>query len=47
VEEILILGVVVSQEVQMKIDKIKIVKEWKTLTKIKEVENFLRLVNFY
>jgi len=47
VEEIPILGVVVSQEVQMKIDKIKIVKEWKTLTKIKEVENFLRLVNFY
>jgi len=47
VEEILILGVVVSQEVQMKIDKIKIVKECKTLTKIKEVENFLRLVNFY
>ena len=31
----------------MKNDKIKVVKEWKTPTKIKEVESFLGLTNFY
>ena len=47
-EEILILGVVVGKgQVQMEEDKIKAVKEWKTLTKIKEVESFLEFVNFY
>ena len=28
-------------------DKVKVVKEWKTLTKIKEVESFLGFTNFY
>ena len=47
-EEIPILGVVVGKcQVQMEQDKIKVVKEWKTPTKIKEVENFLEFVNFY
>jgi len=41
-EEISILG-----EVQMKNDKIKAVKKWKTLTKIKEVKSFLEFANFY
>ena len=31
----------------MKNDKVKAVVEWKTPTKIKEVESFLRFVNFY
>ena len=47
-EEIPILRVVVGKcQVQMEQDKIKVVKEWKTPTKIKEVENFLEFVNFY
>jgi len=47
-EEIPILGVVVSKgQVQMEQDKIKVVKEWKVPTKIKEVESFLGFVNFY
>ena len=47
-EEISILGVIVSKEqVQMEQDKVKAVKEWKTPTKIKEVEIFLGFVNFY
>jgi len=28
-------------------DKVKAVKKWKTLTKIKEVESFLEFINFY
>ena len=48
IEEISILGVVVGwEEVQMENNKIKAVKEWKTPTKIKEVENFLEFANFY
>jgi len=48
VEEISILRVVVEQgEVQMENNKIKAVKEWKTPTKIKEVESFLEFANFY
>ena len=48
IEEILILRVVVEQgQVQMKNEKVKAVKEWKTPTKIKEVESFLEFVNFY
>ena len=48
IEEILILGVVVEwEEVQMENDKIKAIKEWKTPTKIKEVESFLDFANFY
>ena len=48
IEEISILGVVVGwEEVQMENNKIKAVKEWKTPTKIKEVESFLEFANFY
>ena len=48
IEEIPILGVVVGQEqVQMENEKVKAVKEWKTLTKIKEVKSFLECANFY
>jgi len=37
-EKVPILGVIVEREqVQMEIDKVKTVKEWKTSTKIKEV----------
>ena len=47
-EEIPILGVVVGKgQVKMEQEKIKAVKGWKTLTKIKEVESFLRFANFY
>ena len=47
-EEILILGVVIGKgQVQIEQDKIKVVKKWKTPTKIKKVESFLRFVNFY
>ena len=47
-EEISILGVIVGKgQVQMETDKVKAVKEWKTPTKIKEVESFLRFTNFY
>jgi len=31
----------------MKADKVKAIKEWKTPTKIKEVESFLEFTNFY
>ena len=47
-EEILILGVIVGRgQVQMETDKVKTVKEWKTPTKLKEVESFLGFTNFY
>ena len=47
-EEIPILGVVIgNKQVQMEQYKIKMVKEWKTPTKIKKVESFLGFVNFY
>ena len=47
-EEILILGVVVGKEqVKMEQEKIKAVKEWKTLMKVKDIESFLRFANFY
>jgi len=47
-EEIPILGVVIGRgQVQMETDKVKAVKEWKTPTKIKEVESFLEFANFY
>jgi len=47
-KEISILGVVVGRgQVQMETDKVKAVKEWKTPTKIKEVESFLVFANFY
>jgi len=48
IEKILILGVVIGRgQVQMEADKVKAVKEWKTPTKIKEVESFLGFANFY
>ena len=47
-EEIPILGVVVGKgQVKMEQEKIKAVKEWKTLTKVKDIESFLRFANFY
>jgi len=47
-KEILILGVVIRQgQVQMENKKVKAVKEWKMLIKIKEVESFLGFANFY
>jgi len=47
-EEIPILGVIVGKkQVKMKQEKIKAVKEWKTLMKIKDVESFLGFINFY
>jgi len=47
-EEIPILGVVVGKgQVKMKQEKIKAVKEWKTPTKVKDVESFLGFTNFY
>jgi len=48
IEEISILGVVVGKgQIQMEQEKIKAVKEWKTLTKVKDVESFLGFANFY
>ena len=47
-EEIPILGVMVGKgQVKIEQEKIKAVKEWKTLSKVKNVESFLRFVNFY
>jgi len=47
-EEIPILGVIVGKgQVKMEQEKIKAVKEWKTPTRLKDVESFLRFVNFY
>ena len=47
-EEIPILGVIVGQEqIKMEQEKIKVVKEWKTPTKVKDVESFLGFANFY
>jgi len=47
-EEISILEVVVGKgQVKMEQEKIKAVKEWKTPTKIKDVESFLGFANFY
>ena len=47
-EEIPILGMVIDKgQIQMEQEKIKTVKEWKILTKVKDVESFLGFVNFY
>jgi len=47
-EEIPILGVVVGKgQVKIEQEKIKTVKEWKTPTRIKDVESFLGFANFY
>ena len=48
IEEISILGVIVGKEhIKMEEEKIKVVKEWKTLTKVKNIESFLGFANFY
>ena len=48
IKEILILGVIVGKgQVKMEQDKIKAIKEWKTLTKVKDVKSFLGFANFY
>ena len=48
IEEISILEVVVGKEqVKIKQEKIKVVKEWKTPTKVKNVKSFLGFANFY
>ena len=47
-EEIPILGVVVGKgQIQMEQEKIKALKEWKTPTRVKDMESFLRFTNFY
>jgi len=47
-EEIPILGVIVGRgQVKMEQEKIKAVKEWKTPTKVKDMEIFLGFANFY
>jgi len=47
-EKIPILEVIVGKEqVKMEQEKIKAVKEWKTLTKIKDLKSFLGFANFY
>jgi len=47
-KEIPILGVWVRNgEIQMEEEKVKAIKEWKTPTKIKDVESFLGFTNFY
>ena len=47
-EEIPILGVIVGKkQVKMEQEKIKTIKEWKTPTRIKDVESFLGFANFY
>jgi len=47
-EEIPILGVIVGKgQVKIEQEKIKTVKEWKTLMKTKDIESFLGFVNFY
>ena len=47
-EKIPILGVIVGKgQVKMEQEKIKAVKEWKTPTKVKDVESFLGFANFY
>ncbi len=47
-EDILILGVIVGREqVKIEQEKIKAVKEWKTPTKVKNMESFLGFTNFY
>ena len=47
-EEILILGVIVGKgQVKMEQDKIKAAKEWKTPTKVKDINSFLGFAKFY
>ena len=47
-EKIPILGVIVGKgQVKMEQEKIKVVKEWKTPTRVKDIESFLGFANFY
>ena len=47
-EEISILGVIIGKgQVKMEQEKIKAVKEQKTLIKVKDIKSFLEFVNFY
>ena len=47
-EKIPILEVIVGKgQIKMEQEKIKTVKEWKTPTKVKDVESFLGFANFY
>ena len=47
-KKIPILGVIVGKgQVKMEQEKIKAVKEWKTLTRVKDMESFLGFANFY
>jgi len=47
-EEIPILGVIVRKgQVKIEQKKIKVVKEWKTPTRVKDVKSFLGFTNFY
>ena len=46
--EIPILGIIVGKgQVKMEQEKIKAVKKWKILTRLKDVESFLGFANFY
>jgi len=48
IEEIPILGVIVGKvQVKMEQEKIKTVKEWKMLMKVKDIESFPGFANFY
>ena len=48
IEKIPILGVIVGKgQVKMEQEKIKVVKEWKTPIRVKDVKSFLRFANFY
>ena len=47
-EKIPILEVIVGKgQIKMEQEKIKAVKEWKTLMKVKDVESLLEFTNFY
>ena len=47
-EKIPILGVIVGKgQIKMEQEKIKVVKEWKMPTKVKDMESFLGFANFY
>ena len=47
-EEIPILGVIVGKgQIKIEQEKIKVVKEWKTPTKVKDMKSFLGFANLY